>query len=461
MSRPGSEIQASEEGEVTTASRSQPEANTIDDMPLSSFHRKLTVYSAGGPFLDGYVLGIIAVALAQITPQWGLSDAWQGLLAAGALVGLFVGGFLGGYITDKIGRTMMYTLDLILVAVCSVAQFFVEGPIMLLALRFLIGIAVGADYPIATSLLAEFAPRRKRGGMLGWLTAMWAAGNAVAYVVGDLLSHLGPDAWRWMLLSPVIPAVVLVLGRWGTPESPRWLASRGRTEEALAALRKVFGPAAQLEVIPESTSARPSLRSLFSGLYGKRTLFIIIFWSCSILPIYAIYAFGPALLQAFHLSEPGQSNIGESAIGLLFFIGCVLATLAANRFTRRQLLVIPFAIATVALFGLGIFPNASGPVIVILFAVYAISIGGPTILQWIYPNELFPTEIRATAVGLGTSISRIGAAAGTFFTPILLTQLGVGLTMLIAACISAIGAVACFAMAPETSNKSLSESSNA
>lgn len=450
-------------GPQTTSRSGQDDAGTgssIDDLPLTSFHRRLTFYSAGGPFLDGYVLAMMGIALTQITPAWNLSGAWQGLIGASALIGLFLGGLLGGYITDRVGRQTMYTLDLLLVAACSVGQFFVEGPILLLIARLLLGMAVGADYPIATSLLAEFAPRRKRGSLLGWLTAMWAAGSAAAFVIGEWLIHLvGDEAWRWMLLSPAIPAVALVFARWGTPESPRWLASQGRIDEANAALQKVFGPTAKLDDIPDDEAKPATLGSLMRGVYLRRMIFISVFWTCSILPIYAIYAFGPAMIDAFGLGEPGQANLGEAGIGLLFLLGCLAATLLANRLNRRTLLIWPFAISTVALLGLGLAGTASTLTIAVLFSVYAVAIGGPTILQWVYPNELFPTEIRATAVGLGTSISRIGAALGTFLTPIGLQTFGIGTTLLIAAAISATGVIVSYFMAPETRNKSLSETS--
>jgi len=426
----------------------------IDRAPLTRFHRKLTVYSAGGPLLDGYVLGIIGLALTQITPQWQLTPAWQGVLGASALIGLFLGGLVGGYITDLVGRQVMYTLDLSLVVVCSVAQFFVAGPWWLLVLRLLVGTAVGADYPIATSLLAEFAPRRHRGSMLGWLTTMWAIGNAVAYLVGDALLALGPDAWRWMLLSPAVPAALLMLGRLGTPESPRWLLSKGRVEDAKAALAKALGPHARLDDLGEP-AARTSLRALVRGNYLRRTVFVAVFWTCSIWPIYAIYAFGPAMLTAFGLTGPGADTLGSAAIGLLFIVGCVAATLLANRWSRRRLLIWPFVVSTVALLLLGVFPAAPVPVIAALFTVYAVAVGGPTILQWIYPNELFPTSVRATAVGLGTTISRIGAALGTFVTPLLLAGAGIGPTMLLAGAVSAVGALVCVLMAPETSAGSL------
>ncbi|MFD0552550.1 MFS transporter [Streptomyces rectiviolaceus] len=90
----------------------------------------------------------------------------------------------------------------------------------MLVLRVLLGVTIGADYPIASSLLAEFAPRRSRPRLIGLQTIMWSAGNATAYLVGDALLRLGPDAWRWILVSPAVPALALAFLRAGTPESP-------------------------------------------------------------------------------------------------------------------------------------------------------------------------------------------------------------------------------------------------
>ncbi|GAA5163788.1 MFS transporter [Pseudonocardia eucalypti] len=431
----------------------------MDEAPLTWFHRRLTLYSAGGPLLDGYVLGIIGLALTQVVPLWGLDAVWQGMLAASALLGMFLGGLVFGYVTDLVGRQAMYTIDLAVIAAGSVAQFFVDGPVWLLVLRFIVGLAIGADYPIATSLLAEFTPRRHRGSMLGWLTTMWAAGNTLAYLVGEALTALGPDAWRWMLLSPAVPAIVLMLARVGTPESPRWLLSKGRVEDARAALRKALGPDAELTELP-AEPGQTSLRGLVAKGYLRRTVFIAVFWACSLWPVYAIYAFGPALLTALSLEDPGQANLGSAAIGLFFLAGCVIATLVANRVNRRTLLIWPFAVATAALVVLGLVPTAPVPVISALFVVYAVAIGGPTIMQWIYPNELFPTAIRATAVGLGTTVSRIGAGMGTFVTPILLDRAGVGPTMLLSGLVCALGLAVSVVMAPETRGHDLHRASS-
>ncbi|MGO4430319.1 MFS transporter, partial [Streptomyces sp. MCAF7] len=139
---------------------------------------------------------------------------------------------------------VLYTIDLVAIIGCSVAQFWATDPVWLFVLRLLIGMAVGADYPIATSLLAEFTPRRYRGPLLGGLVVMWFVGAAVAYVVGEALRYAGDDGWRWMLASAALPATIIVLLRLGTPESPRWLANKGRIEEAEKVLKQVYGPEA-------------------------------------------------------------------------------------------------------------------------------------------------------------------------------------------------------------------------
>jgi putative MFS transporter len=120
-------------------------------------------------------------------------------------------------------------------------------------------------------------------------------------------------------------------------------------------------------------------------------------------------------------------------------------------------LIHSFIWAGLAMLFLGFFPDAPAWVIMLLFIAYAVFIGGTQILQWIYPNELFPTEIRGSAVGLASSLSRIGAAVGTYLVPLSLTGIGIGGTMIIGAVITLIGAGISFAWAPETRGKTLAE----
>ena len=217
-------------------------SSSLEEAPLNGFHKRLALYSAGGPFLDGYVLSIIGIALIQATPALQLSSLWQGLIAASALIGIFFGGFLGGWFTDLYGRKVLYTLDLVAIIGFSAAQFWVDSAWMLFVWRLLIGVAVGADYPIATSLLTEFLPRKYRGPLVGGLIMMWFVGAAAAYIVGELLIGTGPHAWRWMLASAVVPGVLFLFLRYGSPESPRWLLSKGRKAEADAVIKRVYGP---------------------------------------------------------------------------------------------------------------------------------------------------------------------------------------------------------------------------
>ncbi|MFM9371910.1 MFS transporter [Streptomyces sp. Da 82-17] len=432
----------------------------MDDAPLSRFHKKLALYSSGGPFLDGYVLSIIGVAMVQITPQLQLSDSAQGLIGASALIGIFLGAFVGGWLTDKFGRQLLYTIDLVAIIVCSVAQFWATDPVWLFVLRLLIGMAVGADYPIATSLLAEFTPRKYRGPLLGGLVVMWFVGAATAYIVGEvLLSYGGDDAWRWMLASATLPATVIVLLRHGTPESPRWLAKEGRTQEAEAVIKQVYGPDAGLADLPEEERENVDLKAILRSGYGGRMLYITVFWTCSVVPLFAIYAFGPKILDALHL-EGGLGNIGEALITVMFLIGCIVALVMVNRIGRRPLVIHSFVWSGAALLLLGLFPDAPSTVVMALFALYAIIIGGTQILQWIYPNELFPTEVRGSAVGLASSASRIGAAVGTYLVPLALTGWGIGGTMLAASAISLIGALVSMIWAPETRGLALHEAAS-
>jgi putative MFS transporter len=430
--------------------------HVLDDAPLSGFHKRLALYSSGGPFLDGYVLSIIGVALVQITPQLGLSGTVEGLVGASALIGIFLGAFLGGWLTDKFGRQLLFTIDLIAIIVFSVAQFFIDGAFFLILLRLLIGMAVGADYPIATSLLAEFSPRKWRGPLLGAFVCMWFVGAAVAYFVGELLMRYD-EGWRWMLASAALPALVIVLLRLGTPESPRWLLKQGRAEEANEVLRKVYGPNASVADLPEEVHENLRVGALIRSGYGKRMAFITIFWTCSIVPLFAVYAFGPKILGALGLTGD-LDNYGSVLITVMFCLGCVASLFLVDRIGRRPLIIHSFVWAGLALLLLGLFPRAAASIILVLFAAYALLIGGTQILQWIYPNELFPTEVRGSAVGLASSLSRIGAAIGTYLVPQALTHLGIGTTMIVAAIITLVGAVVSLAWAPETRGLTLGES---
>lgn len=427
----------------------------IEESEFTPFLRKLTIFCSGGPFIDGYILIIISAALVQLGPALNLTAKWSGLIGAASLAGLFIGGGFFGYLTDIIGRKKMYIIDLLAMVILSILQIFVDTPMQLVILRFLIGIAVGADYPIATSLLAEFAPKKYRAIMLGLLMVMWYVGAMCANFVGYFLMDVA-NGWRWMLGSAAIPAIILIIGRWGTPESPRWLVSKNRKEEALSVIKKVYGPNATLGDLQQET-VQTKFSKLFEPIYLKRILFIGGFWMCQLLPQYAIYTFGPAILEMFGLANGKEAMLGDAVLSVLFLIGVFPALRWVDTKGRRPLIIWSFVFMTVGMAILALLSNAAMWIIVAGFAFYALASGGPSILQWIYTNELFPTEIRATSVGIGTAISRIGACIGTFALPTWLATLGLVNTMWIMTVVTGLGLVVCIALAPETKGMNLSE----
>jgi putative MFS transporter len=214
---------------------------TMEEMPLSRFHYKMFTYASGSTFIDGYIIGIIAVALSVMKTQLDMSLTMMGLIGTATLVGMFVGGTIGGYLTDLIGRKSMFLIDMLVMAIVSILQFFINDPMQLVILRFILGIAVGADYPIAGALMAEFSPKKHRGALLGGLNAFWYVGYASSYLVGYFLLSVGDTSWRWMLLSSAVPVILMLIGRLNMPESPRWLANKGREKEANAIVQKIFG----------------------------------------------------------------------------------------------------------------------------------------------------------------------------------------------------------------------------
>ncbi|HFQ8051962.1 TPA: MFS transporter [Pseudomonas putida] len=434
---------------------------SIEDVPINNFHQWLTLRSGGGSFVDGYVLSIIGVAMVQMSAGLNLTSFWQGMIAASALIGIFFGGFFGGWLTDRFGRKRVFFVGPTLFILASVAQFWVESALVLFLLRFAIGIAVGIEYPVATSLLVEFLPRKNRGPRLATLTVLWFAGAATAYLAGEaILRHGGDDAWRLVLASAAVIGALLFAIRLGTPESPRWLISKGRSAEADEVIKRVYGQGFSLSNLPEEPKARKlSFLSLLHSGYGKRMLFVTMFWTCSVIPVFAVYAFAPKVLGALNL-KGDWASIGSIAITFLFVVGCIVGTRLLNTIGRRTTLLHSFFWSGLTLLGLGAFSNGNEMLILVLFGAYALFIGGAQVLQLVYPNELFPTEIRAGAVGVGTSMSRVGAAVGTWLVPIALDSYGIGATMYAAAAVTFVGLAFSVALAPETRSLNLQQAAS-
>lgn len=417
---------------------------------------KLTTLISGGMLIDGFILGAIGIVMPAITNDLELSLAWQGLIGASALIGIFLGGPLGGYLADKIGRKPMFTIDLAIFLVGSVLQFFVTEAWQLFAVRLLMGFAIGADYAIGWPLLAEFAPARLRGKLLCVQEVGWYVGYLASYAIGWALTISDAANWNVILGLSTIPTVIVLLARLGTPESPRWLMSKGRTEEALALAEEYMSPDERADLGAKYEGKKLGFTSLFSPEYAKATIFVSVFWICLVTPYFAIGTFVPTVLEHLGL-EDGLT--GGLAINAIAVAGTLIAVGLIEKVGRRKLAIPPFAIATVALFIVAFFWDVSPVVTVVCFLTFSLANAVSTTLTGVYPGEVFPTEIRGVGVGFATAASRVGAAAGTFLLPLSMETYGITTTVLIAGGVSFFGLIVTYFLAPETKGKLLSETS--
>ncbi|MFS0764615.1 MULTISPECIES: MFS transporter [Peribacillus] len=428
----------------------------LDDAPLNKFHIKIAGLTFGAHFTDGYILGIIAFALSLLTPQMNLTPFWIGLIGSSALIGLFLGSLVLGWISDYVGRQKIFVFSFIVITAASILQFFADSPMELVFYRILLGIGLGGDYSVGHTMLAEFSPRKHRGVLLGSFSVVWTFGYVAANLIGILAVDSAPDAWRWMLASSAIPAVIILILRMGTPESPRWLISKGRIDEAREIVKKHVGPNIVLDdERPVQTNS--SIATLFRKDIRKRTAFNCIFFVCLVIPYFAIYTFLPSILDAIGLSEGYGTDF---LLNGLLIVGAILGIWLTVKFSRRGFLISSFIVLIVTLSLLSVLPSSATVLMIISFAVFTLIMSAVSNLVGVFPAESFPTEIRSTGVGLATSISRLGSAIGTFLLPMGIANFGIQFTMFCLTAVLIIGAVVSIAWAPETKSLTLSDASN-
>jgi MFS transporter, putative metabolite transport protein len=433
-----------------------PAGDSIDDAPTRAFHLRMSAFVGGGQFIDGYILGVVAIALVLMPSSFGLTPVWKGLIGSSALIGTFAGSLIFGWVADHVGRKALYTTDLTIFLVGSVAQFFVVNPWQLFSIRLVVGIAIGIDYAVGPTYLAEFAPRRSRGRLLGSLVGMWTIGYSASLLVGVVGAHWGHGAWRWVLASSAIPAVIVMVLRIGSPESPRWLVRKGRLDEAQAICTKYIGSGVSVADLLAEADIRPSYRKLLSGIWLRRAIFVGIFWSALAWPEFAIFTFLPTLLKSLHIHD---ANLGSLLIRVLSLPAFAVGMIVLTRMGRRTMLARAMLLLTAIFLVLGLFSKPPSWLVVALFGMFALVLGFVSNLEFLYPAELFPTDIRASGVGLGSAGSRVGAAAGTFLLPVLLSGPGLQFAMLITAAVTAVGLVVTLIWAPETRGVTLYEAS--
>jgi putative MFS transporter len=422
------------------------------------FLRRLVAATALGEGLDGYDLGVISVVLPLISTEFGMSSLEDGLIGASTLIGIFIGAPVVGFLTDRYGRKRLFTLDVISFVILGLVQLVVANFVELFVVRLLLGIAIGAEYAIGAAMMSELSPTKGRGTRLSYLQVCWYGGFLIAVALGYVLTDAGLT-WRVILATSAVPAVVTLILRYGLPESPRWLLSRDRVEEARRIVNEYLGGEAYFkeEDLDEEIAKPGHFRELFAPEMRQRTAFVSIFWACLVAPYFAIFTFAPTVFAALNISNERAGTLAANGVAA---VGALLGMLLVERVGRRPLLIVSFWITAIALFVIGGWSNAPGLIVVIAFAVFSLFNAASGDLTGVYPAEVFPSELRASGVGFAAAFSRIGAALGTFLLPVGISKIGIGPSVIIGGAICVIGAIVSHLWAPETTGLSLTRTSD-
>lgn len=424
-----------------------------------------------GIAIDGFDLFVIGAVISLIGSDFGLSGLMKGWIVASSLLGSLLGAIVFGRLTDRFGRRLIYLLDLGFFIVFSIGSALAWDAWSLLAFRFLLGVAIGADYPITAALVSESVPTHLRGKAVGSVVAAFPAGAllgvATAFVVVEVIG--GEDAWRWVLGLGTVPALATVLFRAHTPESSRWLMSRGRLAEAQTAAFRLTGANVSPEDLAQFQPAETaSPLDLSKPPLLKRTVLSVVPWFCFDVAVFPIGIFVPLVIaMAFHEDlQQTKANLGHVLIGAVGYnivqlVGMATAAGVVERVGRIRMQLIGFGLVAVGI-ALLVASHRAGLdsalhlclVIAGLFLVGFFQ-GWPGVSTFLLPAELFPTSLRGTAQGLAAGAGKLGASVGVFAFPMLLADVSLAWTLCICLTAALVGLVVTAALRLETSGKSL------
>jgi len=424
-------------------------AARLDRLPALPWHRRLTAVVGIGAFFDLYEIflgGVLAAALAQ---PWHLGHTAQSWVIASGFLGMFAGANVLSVLADRFGRRRMFLVNLGAYSLFSLLCAAAPDVGWLVVLRFLAGLGLGAELVLVDTYLAEFLPRAVRGRYLAYAYTVGFLGVPAAALFGAHLvasrEVLGLAGWRWLLIGGALGAAFIQLMRSRLPESPRWLAEQGRTDEAERTVRDIeakagtaagtVAPAPPEPVrgpVPESprepgtaggAAAQPRvpLRELFRGPYRRRT---VMWWIFQVLQTVGYYGFGS--LAPVVLAAKGHDVAESLTFSALSFsgypIGSALSVPLIDRIERRTLIIV--SALGIAAFGLVFGFAASAPLIVTAGFLLTVASNVFSNAFHVYQTEIFPTRIRGSAIGIAYSLSRLTSVVLPFVALTVLGALG-------------------------------------
>jgi MFS transporter, putative metabolite transport protein len=406
----------------------------LDDVPLNGFHCKIAGLTFGAHLTEGYALGTVGYALSSLRQQMDLDAFWMGMIGSSALIGIFAGSLVFGWLSDRVGRQKIFLLSFVIITFAAFAQYYASTPLALCALRVLLGFGMGGDFAVGHAILAEFSPRKHRGMLLGSFSVIWTIGYVAANIIGMELFESSSNAWRWLL-------------------------GKGRLVEAHAVVRKCFGPNVRLDTSKVSGGPpQGGFAQLFRRDMLRRTIFNCAFFVCLVIPYFAIYTFLPGILTLIHLTDGDGADL---LLNGLLIVGAVLGIWLTMVLPRRLFLTCSFAVTCGSLVALSVLPPSATIALIAAFGLFTLVMSAVSNLVGVYPPECFPTEIRASGVGLAIAVSRLGSAVGTFLLPMGVARFGFQPAMMALATVLLIGMVVSIAWAPETRHLRLNDAAKA
>jgi MFS family permease len=433
--------------------------------------------SGMGFFTDAYDLFIIGVAMALIKEHWHVSSVAEGLVTSTALLASAVGALLFGRVADMLGRKRIYGFEVLVLAAGAIASAFSPNIGWLIFFRVILGLGIGGDYPVSSTIMSEYASKKTRGMMVTLVFTMQAAG----LIVGPLLSaallstKLSHDlVWRILLAFGAIPALAVYQMRRHLAETPRFLLATGRHDEfhktASGVLGKSGDPSArqaERKMGSPSGGEKASFWKGFGLLTSRRDMAIRLLgaslaWFLMDFAYYGNTVSSPLVLSAI---SPHTTLLHKTLLQLAIFIvaaapGYLFAAVLMDRLGRKWIQVVGFAAMAVSFAVIALVPGVDrlvAPFLIIYGISYFFTEFGPNATTFVYPAELFPVMARTTGHGIASAAGKLGAFIGVFLFPIFMRRGGLTVAEGAAAAVSVLGILVTVTMLPETKGRSLEE----
>ncbi|HKT98587.1 MAG TPA: MFS transporter [Paraburkholderia sp.] len=435
-------------------------AGRLDRLPISRFHWKILGLIAGGAFLDAFDIYLANGSVAAMVKD-GFTDLHHGaMFVSSTFVGMMLGAFIAGWLGDRLGRRYSYQLNLAVFGLASIAACFAPNIEWLIGLRFVMGLGLGAELVVAAGTLAEFVPPATRGKWVSLLAVITNSGLFAALAAGYwVIPHLG---WRYMFALAGVGALVVWFLRHRMPESPRWLESAGRLDEAEATLaaieREVSAQVGQLPPVQRTVNlnkGKVPLGALFAKGMRSRTVVASLTAVGVNVGLYGFIAWLPTFFVAQGLSV-------VKSLGFVFVmsvgspVGGLIGYFIADRVGRARGILIS-SIVSVALGW--VYVSLREPVAIMLVgfclvsAIYTIC----TLGLFGYIPELFPTEVRLRGTGVAGTCGRASSIATPWLALLLYERFGVSGVIAMVSVILAVLCVAILVLRVETSRAALED----